>query len=83
MLRAADDFHDESRRLHDQISHGDDIRSLQKRTERVLAAWDQLSDGLSDIENHGLSPIRAARLQRSQQEILPIVAGVAAALSTR
>lgn len=83
MMRAADDFHDESRRLHQQLSRGDDIRSLQQRTDRMLDAWEQLSDGLRDIQQHGLTSTRALRLKQSQQELLPIVARVAAALSTR
>lgn len=83
MMRAAGDFHDESRRLHEQLSRGDDIRSLQKRTDRMIDAWKQLSEGISDIQQHGLTSSRARRLQQAQQELLPIVARVAAALSTR
>ncbi|MEM9644655.1 MAG: hypothetical protein AAF989_06660, partial [Planctomycetota bacterium] len=82
--RAADRFHDESRQLHAQIDNGArDLASLQRTTDEMLTAWEQLSRDLSVIEQRGLSSIRTRRLQQAHQELLPTVARIAAALSSR
>ncbi|WP_168565331.1 hypothetical protein [Crateriforma spongiae] len=83
MDRSSDRLYDQSKRLHAELSRGEDLQRLQSTTDRMLEAWDELSAGMQDLDRHGLSPSRADRLRRSHQELLPIVARLAAALSSR
>jgi len=45
--------------------------------------WQQLTKDLSLAESHGLSAGRAENLRRAQQDIIPMVAKIAAALVAR
>ena len=49
----------------------------------MLDGWQQLTQDLSHAESHGLSAGRVENLRRAQQEMVPMVAQIAAALVER
>ncbi len=66
-----------------ELSARADMSSLQREAEHMLDGWQQLTKDLSHAESHGLSAGRAENLRRAQQEIVPMVAQIAAALVER
>ncbi len=81
--RGANDFHDQAKQLHAELSRHEDFVTVQRTTDRMLSAWENLSRDLAMIDKRGLSSSRAARLIDAQQDLLPTVARIAAALSSR
>ncbi len=82
----AREFYDHSKELHEEMSKPGRLTDpkylgrLQRETQRMLEGWDQLSQNLDYIEDHGLSRSKASQLRRAQRDITPFVAQVAAAL---
>lgn len=80
---ASQAFLHHARQLHEKLSRRSDLQSLQQETEHMLRGWTQLTKDLGHIESHGLSELRASNLHRAHQELVPLVAKIAAALSDR
>ena len=82
---AAREFYTHSRELHEEISRPGRLQDprhlagIQRETTRMVEAWNQLAQDLDHIEDHGMSPQRAAQIRRAQGDIVPFVAQMAAA----
>tara|TARA_R110002049_G_scaffold72490_6_gene187426 strand:- start:126303 stop:128153 length:1851 start_codon:yes stop_codon:yes gene_type:complete len=89
LLNGSQEFHHHAKELHALLSQGgaglgpNSIGKLQREAERMLDGWEILSRELAHLDHHGLSSSRAQRITRSQQELVPFVAQVAAALLER
>ena len=83
VVGASHEFLGHARQLHAALSNRADLRTLQLEAEHMLDGWQQLSKDISHIESHGLSAGRAYNLQRDQQDLVPLVAKIAAALVQR
>ncbi|QDT10377.1 hypothetical protein [Planctomycetes bacterium K23_9] len=83
---AAREFYTHARELHEEISKPGRLSDprylsrLQREAEHLLEGWDQLSKDMDHIEEHGLSRSKAFQLRRTQRDITPFVAQIAAAL---
>ncbi len=80
VVGASQAFHAHAKQLHDALSRRADLAVLQREAGQLLDAWKQLSDDLTHIDGHGLSERRAETLQRTRDELVPVVAKIAAAL---
>jgi hypothetical protein len=78
---ASQEFHLFAERLHDALSHRADLPTLQQESQQMLDRWKQLSRDMATIERHGISQRRAQSLQRQRDELAPVVAKIAAALT--
>ncbi len=83
LIGASGEFHRHAKQLHADLSKHSDLSKLQREAEHMLDGWNQLSKDLSHIDGHGLTERRAASLMRAQQELVPMVAKIAAALVER
>lgn len=83
ITEATQEFHHHAKQLHAELSRRADLKTLQREAEHMLDGWEQLSKDLSHIDGHGLSERRAQSLQRAHQELVPLVAKIAAALVQR
>ena len=89
LLDGSREFHHHARQLHDLLSHpaaghnSSSMKKLQREAEQMLDGWEVLSRELAHLHRHGLSTSRAERITRSQQELIPLVAQIAAALLQR
>jgi hypothetical protein len=83
IVEASHEFHHHAKQLHAELSARADIGKLQREAEHMLDGWQQLTKDLSHAESHGLSASRTQNLLRAQQEIVPMVAQIAAALVAR
>ncbi len=83
IVEASHEFHHHAKQLHAELSVRADIGKLQLEAEQMLDGWQQLTKDLSHAESHGLSASRMQNLLRAQQEIVPMVAQIAAALVAR
>ncbi len=83
MVDASYEFHHHAKQLHADLSARADMGSLQREAEHMLDGWQQLTKDLSHAESHGLSARRVENLRRAQQEMVPMVAQIAAALVER
>jgi len=59
------------------------LQPSAREAEHMLDGWQQLTQDLSHAESHGLSAGRVENLRRAQQEMVPMVAQIAAALVER
>ncbi|MDG2222532.1 MAG: hypothetical protein P8L85_14230 [Rubripirellula sp.] len=78
---ASQEFHLFAERLHDALSQRADLQTLQRETQQMLDRWKQLSRDMAALERHGISQRRAQTLQRQRDELAPVVAKIAAALT--
>ncbi len=80
ITRAAIEMHEAAKQLHLELGRRGDLPSLQRSADTIAQAFDRISHDLEDVERHGLTGSRAATLERSRDELLPLVAQIAAAL---
>jgi hypothetical protein len=80
LVNASHELHHHAKELHAKLSNRSDLRSLQVEAEHLLDGWHQLSQDLNLLTTHGLTERRAAGLQRAQQELVPLIAKISAAL---
>ena len=80
LAKSSHDLHHHAKELHAKLSNRSDLRSLQIEAEHLLDGWQQLSKDMSLLTSRGLTERRAANLQRAQQEIVPLIAQISAAL---
>lgn len=89
LLAGSEEFHHHAKHLHALLSQPgaghspQSMEKLQREADHMLDGWETLSRELAHLDHHGLSSSRAARITRSQQELVPFVAQVAAALLER
>ncbi len=83
LVKASHEFHFHAKQLHAELSGRADLKTLQREAEHMLDGWQQLAKDLGHIESHGLSERRAQTMQRYQQDLVPLVAKIAAALVER
>lgn len=83
ILEASREFHHHAKQLHSELSARANVRSLQREAEQMLDGWQQLTKDISHAESHGLTAGRAENLRRAQQDLVPMVAKIAAALLER
>jgi hypothetical protein len=80
ITRAADDFHNASKRLHAGLFENRDLRLLSRDSEKLVDAWQRLSDDVAQLRTHGLTGRRAMNLENASRDLAPLVAKVSAAL---
>lgn len=80
LIEHSRDLHDTARTLHRQIEAGEPLQRLQRTTDRLASIWKSMSRELDDVDRHGLTRSRARAVQRQQQQMLPGVASLTAAL---
>lgn len=83
IMRGNQEFFHHTKQLHAKLSMRASLAELQAEAEHMLDGWEQLSRDLRDVERHGLSSSRARSLKQAQSDLVPIVAQVAAALTSR
>lgn len=83
IVAASNEFHHHAKQLHAELERRADFARLQREAGHMLDGWQQLTKDLSHVESHGLSPGRAQNLIRAQQDMVPMVAQIAAALLER
>ena len=89
LSNAARSFYLHSREVHELLSRVErlsdrgHLAKLQEETEHLLADWNRLSADLADLEAHGVVGLRAAKIRRIQQDLVPMVGKIAAALVQR
>ncbi|MEO1526467.1 MAG: hypothetical protein AAFX06_13605 [Planctomycetota bacterium] len=87
VVDAARSFLRHSREVHELISrterlnNPDHLDELREETEQLLADWRDLDANLQQVQLRGLSASRAASLRRAQQQVVPLLGEIAAALS--
>ena len=80
---ATHEFYHHAKDLHSALDQRESLGNLQQEAELMLDGWQQLTNHLNEIENHGLNGRRADGLRRAHQNLAPIVAQIAAALIQR
>ncbi|KAA1258486.1 hypothetical protein LF1_10060 [Rubripirellula obstinata] len=80
ITRAADDFHEASKRLHAGLYDQTDMRLLSRDANDLVDAWQRLSRDVANLRNQGLTGRRANNLENAAQNLAPLVAKVGAAL---
>lgn len=83
LLAHSREIHETARSLHSELERGERLDRLQRSADRLLSAWKSMSAELDQVERHGLSSNRASALRRQQQQMLPLVASLSAALLQR
>jgi hypothetical protein len=83
MVDASREVHQHAKRLHAELSGRADLAFCQREAGQLIDGWQQLSKDLGHIESHGLSSGRTEHLNRAHQELVPLVAQIAAALLER
>ena len=89
LLDGSRELHHHAKQLHALLSQpaaghsSQSMRKLQREAEQMLDGWEILSRELAHLHRHGLSSSRAERITRSQQELVPLVAQIAATLLER
>ena len=83
IMDSAHEFYQHAKDLHEELNNRAKLSRLQREAEKLLDGWQELTEDLSKIENHGLSSGRADRLRRAHQSLAPAVAQVSAALVER
>lgn len=83
---SANSFYRHSRELHELLSRshrlGDrgHLAKIREEAEHLLSDWNQLAADLNEVESRGLTGTRALKVRRLQQELVPQVGQIGAAL---
>ncbi|MEL6106590.1 MAG: hypothetical protein AAFU85_11150 [Planctomycetota bacterium] len=86
VVDAARSFLRHSREVHEMISrterlgNPDHLEELREEAEQLLADWRDLDANLKQLQLRGLSSSRAARIRAAQQQVVPLLGEIAAAL---
>lgn len=78
-----------AREVHELLSRSDRLNDqrhlakLQEETEHLLEDWNEFSKRLGQLRSHGMDAGHAEELRRIQQDIVPYVAQLSAALLAR
>ena len=79
-LRHAREVHELISRT-ERLNNPDHLEELREEAEELLEDWRDLDRNLANVQLRGLSASRAANLRRAQEQVIPLLGEIAAALT--
>ncbi len=76
----SDAFYVQAKNLHLHLQSGSSLTDVRSSCEGAVTAWEQFSATITAMPAQGLSHSRCQELDQSREEVLPVVAELAAAL---
>ncbi|EMI42536.1 hypothetical protein [Rhodopirellula sp. SWK7] len=76
----AHDLYEAARSIHSHLEAGQPYERLQRPASQLALAWQALASELEHVDHHGLTGRRAYAVLQQQQQMLPLVASLTAAL---